>query len=326
MSSPTATHPRRAAGSAGSRRPATIDADAPGDFLSTEPGRLAGPAEGWASWSAVSSGETLGRYENGESDEHREIIAVSVRAGGVLVVDCRTSDRSDPRLLAHITADEPTGNARLVAELYLADAHRGACRGVTLEDLTGAPAPESPSDDPQLSDRADTARLGDFHIHVPVDSAAYGQVRWVQGGSGDRAGSPVTLRDVVASVQAYEPATQMTVAAIRAHPLGCGVSTTTLRMELARVQSSRVVLNRGLREAVERALASGVSMSEIASRCGRTKRGCRGNVSGETSWLARRIGRMPEAGQSQPTPWVHSSTLALIARRGLALSPQEVEL
>ena len=48
--------------------------------------------------------------------------------------------------------------------------------------------------------------------------------------------------------------------------------------------------------------------------------------SGETSWLARRIGQTPEAGQDQPTPWVHSDVLALIARDGLAMSPNEVEL
>ena len=67
-------------------------------------------------------------------------------------------------------------------------------------------------------------------------------------------------------------------------------------------------------------------MSEIAIRCGRVKRDQRGNVSGETSWLARRIGQLPDAGQSTPTPWISSDVLALIARDGLGLSPREVEL
>ena len=35
-------------------------------------------------------------------------------------------------------------------------------------------------------------------------------------------------------------------------------------------------------------------------RCGRVKRDARGNVSGETSWLARRIGQMPEGGEQKP--------------------------
>jgi hypothetical protein len=67
-------------------------------------------------------------------------------------------------------------------------------------------------------------------------------------------------------------------------------------------------------------------MSEIAMRCGRVKYDSRGNVSGETSWLSRRLGLAPEGGEAHPTPWVHSDVLALIARRGLGISPREVEL
>ncbi len=67
-------------------------------------------------------------------------------------------------------------------------------------------------------------------------------------------------------------------------------------------------------------------MSEIALRCGVVKRDRRGNPSGETSWLARRIGIMPEGGEKEITPWVHSDVLAVIAREGLGLSPREVEL
>jgi hypothetical protein len=67
-------------------------------------------------------------------------------------------------------------------------------------------------------------------------------------------------------------------------------------------------------------------MSEIAIRCGRRKWDQRGCESGETSWLARRIGMLPEGGESEPTPWVHSDVLALIACNGLGLAPCEVEL
>jgi hypothetical protein len=55
-------------------------------------------------------------------------------------------------------------------------------------------------------------------------------------------------------------------------------------------------------------------MSEIARRCGRTKRDARGNISGETSWLARRIGLLPEAGRERRWSWTHTNVLALIAR------------
>jgi hypothetical protein len=35
---------------------------------------------------------------------------------------------------------------------------------------------------------------------------------------------------------------------------------------------------------------------------------------------------MPESGTSRPARWIHSETLALIAREGLGLSPNEVEV
>ena len=101
-----------------------------------------------------------------------------------------------------------------------------------------------------------------------------------------------------------------------------------LRAELQRLDASRIVLNRGLRRAVLDAMRTrGLSISEIAIRCGRVKRDSGGNCSGETSWLARRVGIMPEGGGGgDPTPWIHSEVLALIARHGLGISPREVEL
>ncbi len=56
-------------------------------------------------------------------------------------------------------------------------------------------------------------------------------------------------------------------------------------------------------------------------RCGRVKRDAAGNESGETSWLARRLGLLPEGGRKRATPWIHSDVLALIARDGLGVEP-----
>ena len=69
-----------------------------------------------------------------------------------------------------------------------------------------------------------------------------------------------------------------------------------------------------------------MTMSVIAIRCGRIKRDPNGRESGETSWLARRIGVAPEAGAPRPTPWIHTDVLALIARDGLGIAPAEAEL
>ena len=132
---------------------------------------------------------------------------------------------------------------------------------------------------------------------------------------------------MVARFEDYEPARGITANALAAHGSDPTLSTSCLTAELTRLAESPIVLNRQLREAVQARLARGdLTMSEIAIRCGRCKRDRRGNVSGETSWLARRIGLAPEAGRDQPTPWVHSDVLALIARDGLGLSPREVEL
>ena len=97
--------------------------------------------------------------------------------------------------------------------------------------------------------------------------------------------------------------------------------------KLERLRESPIVLNRKLRQAVLATVEqNGLSMSEIAVRCGRVKRDSKGNASGETSWLARRVGILPESGARHPTPWVHSDVLALIARNGLGISPREVKL
>jgi hypothetical protein len=105
------------------------------------------------------------------------------------------------------------------------------------------------------------------------------------------------------------------------------VSVKTVRLELERVDCSPLVLNRGLREAALAVVQwQGLSMSKIAMRCGRIKYDSRGRPSGETSWLARRLGIIASSSDSGPTPWVHSDVLGLIAREGLRISPREVEL
>jgi hypothetical protein len=130
----------------------------------------------------------------------------------------------------------------------------------------------------------------------------------------------------VGALQEYAPAFAISGRALGARARPAEVSSTVLRLELARVQESPIVLNRRLREVVLATVAaSELSMSAIAIRCGRIKRDARGNMSGETSWLGRRLGLLPEGGQSTPTPWIHSDVLGLIARSGLGLSPLEVE-
>jgi hypothetical protein len=135
------------------------------------------------------------------------------------------------------------------------------------------------------------------------------------------------LRHVIAALESYEPMRTLTEQAITRHCNDSGIGLARLQCEFERLCMSPVVLNRGLREAVLDAIDQhGTSMSEIAFRCGIVKRDRRGRTSGETSWLARRIGIMPEGGERAITPWIHSDVLAVIARKGLGISPREVEL
>lgn len=146
--------------------------------------------------------------------------------------------------------------------------------------------------------------------------------RWMRERPG-RLAERITLRDLVGLVEEYEPAFSFTAAVIGQHSSGVA----SLREELAIFATSSSTLNRRLRDAVERHVARGeASMSEIAVRCGRVKHDSRGNVTGETSWLGRRLGLMPEGGRDAPTPWIHSDVLALIARQGLGIAPMDVEL
>jgi hypothetical protein len=263
--------------------------------------------------------------------------------GCVLVVDRDAVTLGDRRLVAHLAADEPAPNAALVCAHYLADASRGRCRRVNAEDLTGRSSAENEElrrlangspPGTELVDRRVAGEDGDYHYYVyrlglvRTDQSTTA-LRWRRHarGGGLGAPTPVCLREVIGAIESYEPVCGLTLRELAMHRDDPEVSVAVLRGELERLRESPIVLNRKLRQAVLAAVERhGLSMSEIALRCGRVKRDRRGNASGETSWLARRVGILPESGAAAPTPWVHSDVLALIARNGLGISPREVEL
>ncbi len=263
----------------------------------------------------------------------RDVVAEPSAAGGTLVVDRDAVTRADPRLVAHIAPDEPPANALLVCGEYLADdpQTRPRCRALRQADLEDGTAGREGADDHATTstippEPVDPSSLA--HALVAVECAlSIPQLRWTRRREDEAAAEVVSLRGVVGALERYEPICQLTREAIAAHRGSPLVSTTVLRLELERVLESPIVLNRRLREVVLATVAEqGLSLSEVARRCGRLKRDRNGKHSGETSWLARRLGLLPEGGQASPTPWIHSDVLGLIARDGLALSPREVEL
>jgi hypothetical protein len=288
------------------------------------PSRDQGPCT--AEDGARTSSRWLATYTDCRGDE-RELIAMTV-SDGTLVIDRFAGSGYDPLLVGRLHADEPAENARLLAHLYLDDERRGRCRPVTDADLTTNSDGEAPSVNGDVGWGAPlVAGIGVLLQIRRVSDKGAPALRWTVTTRAGSARQVVPLRQVFGLLQAYEPAASMTRAATAAHVHSAGVSVSALRAELDRACNSPVVLNRALRERVERAVkGEGLSMSEIATRCGRVKRARSGGESGETSWLARRIGQLPEAGKDRPTPWVHSDVLALIARDGLGISPNEVEL
>lgn len=275
---------------------------------------------------------TLGRYTDPRG-RLRELHARPGYGGSTLVVDCDTEHDGECRLVAHLAADEPPENAALVARRYLEDERdvRCRCRPLTPEDSRALPFAEAERVrvEPAQTLAEPVDRCGWAYRLDQLDSGmSIPELRWRRHPQPGAGGSPRTLslREAIGRLESYEPIRSLTQRALARHGGDGAVSTTTLRAELERVQNSPIVLNRRLREATL-AMVGGqrLSMSEIAMRCGRVKRDARGNVSGETSWLARRLGLLPEGGQTRPTPWIHSDVLALISRCGLGLSPREVE-
>jgi hypothetical protein len=274
----------------------------------------------------------LGSYP----DRHgraREVIALPGAAGSTLVIDRDRATRADARLVAHLGADEPIENAALTCRRYLEDAtvDGSRCRLLTDEDARVAPFAAQTSVEPEAPAVALNADPVDrdgccYSLELVQSGMSIPELRWCRLRPGQTSAfEPLSLREAIAALESYEPLLALTARAL-ASRADRELSMAVLRAELARVQESPIVLNRRLREAVLAVVSrEESSMSEIALRCGRIKRDRHGHESGETSWLARRLGLRPEGGRRTPTPWIHSDVLALIARRGLGISPREVE-
>jgi hypothetical protein len=276
----------------------------------------------------------LGRYTDHHSGTTREIVCLPGAAGSRLVIDRDAITLGDRRLVAHLAADEPQENAALVCEHYLQDPAGRWCRRVTPEDREVVPFADTEQIAAQSGATPSATALTDrqgrtYCLELHSTGMSIPQLRWCRRSPTmePTSSEPVSMREAIASLESYEPVRTLTHTALALHRDDPEVSIAVLRAERERMEVSKIVLNRGLRAAVQREVARGqVSMSEIAMRCGRIKHDKRGNESGETSWLARRIGQLAEGGQDGPSPWVHTDVLALIVRDGLGATPREIEL
>ena len=267
----------------------------------------------------------LGAYRDPHG-RRREIVARPGAHGSLLVIDEDAETLGERRLVAHLPCDEPAANALLVCRLYLAEPAGRFARAVVDEDWRRAAGARPPEPTPEPAGRPTLldARGRAYRLAPRPDPYGRTELRWTATDASGETTRTVGLREVVGALEAYQPACALTEQALR-HPPDPLVSTLTLAGQLERLRRSPTVLNRPLREAVRRAVADGLSLSEIAARCGRAKSRATGARVGDTSWLSRRIGLLPEAGQTEPSPWIHADVLAVIARDGLGLAPRQVE-
>jgi hypothetical protein len=263
-----------------------------------------------ASRSTVTS---LGGYA--QADLWREIVAFGRDDRTTLVVDRIAETHEDPRLLGELFPEETLKSARQLAREYLTrpPAQRRCC------PYTAAPQQAARR---RLPRRLVDAEGNVYRIQRVLRADDWGaDLRWVRVASGAREPEPLTLREVLAALEDYEPALAMSEHAIAAHP-NRGLA--RLRRELASARNSPTVLNRRLREAVQAEVARGTSLAEIAKRCGHLTRTATGAHIGDTAWLARRVGLANEH-NGTPQRWIEPQVLAQIAH-ALSLAPAEVEL
>lgn len=246
----------------------------------------------------------LARYEN------RMVALCQTRSDARLVVDCDACTRRDIRLVAKLSPDELSTAIDALLVDYLSSVRRKQ-RRVFLTDLAV----------PRFS----TERKNVFEILTDSAGRRYmldvQRQHWLCFPPYEHLGpsASVTVRAVVAALESYKPL-DMSEASLTNR-------SSRLATECRRLRNSVIVLNRGLREAVLRAVEDGVSLSEIAIKCKKLSlKKVSHAPTGDASWVARRVGLKPETGDRLPKPWVHSDVLALIARKGLGLAPHEVEV
>ena len=124
----------------------------------------------------------LGTYRDRDGRD-RALIARPGVGGSVLVIDQDAQTLTDRRLVAHLAADEPAVNARVVAELYLADDEGRSARA--LEDRDWVDAARRPRARPRSPRRRRPANCathaGAATAWPPSTHHRYGrQTRWVR--------------------------------------------------------------------------------------------------------------------------------------------------
>ena len=180
---------------------------------------------------------SLGHYTAPDGAEPREIVSTPGAGESTLVIDRLAGTHADARLVAHLAADEPLENARIVCEMYLIDQTRGRCRAVTTQNLEQSPlAPSRPTADRPSSPHPAVLDAGghSYRIREVSSDDDFPQLRWTRSRHPgcDVDFDQLTLRDVIARLEDYEPARTLTAQALALHREDPRVSTCQLQQEL----------------------------------------------------------------------------------------------
>ena len=155
----------------------------------------------------------------------------------VVIVDRDTARPQDRVLVAHLFAEEPAANADLLCALYVADCR---AREVRCARYTGEQPVSGPDHGGHAGAGEELLRASGCAYRLELSRArmTIPELRRVRSPAcGGR--DAVSVRDVVAATESYEPVLTVTMRALALRRDDGGVSTTVLRAELARVLRAR---------------------------------------------------------------------------------------
>jgi hypothetical protein len=236
------------------------------------------------------------------------VIARPGVGGSVLVIDQDAEALGDRRLVAHLTTDEPAANARVVAELYLADPQGRFARALEDRDWVTLADGREPPDGPEPPAPGE---LRDAHGRryrlAAVDDYRYGrQTRWLRRGARGRS-EPVSVRTVIGALEAYEPARALTRTAVARSHRDTGIDVLMGALRARQTPGHRI--GRGRHH-----LASAPAGLALVGRHG--TRGGQRRPRGAAGWRPGGRPRTPDAPAGYPQS-EERSTWALVSRRCL---------
>jgi hypothetical protein len=200
------------------------------------PARPRSEGQGQSRPGARHGDRVLGRYRAVDGRE-RELVLCPGAADSLLVIDRLAVTLADQRLVAHLAADEPPQNAQIACSLYLADERGRRCRRVSPEDFTADPVAPAPTC--SITAIAETmascesllidGRGCRYRLEAVRGGTATPELRWRRHPPRHGCPKPVSVRQVIGSLESYEPARSLSAQAVAAFDRDETLSVAALR-------------------------------------------------------------------------------------------------